>query len=345
MTDPKPAAYAGKKRVFSGVQPSGDLHLGNYLGALVQFVALQHEMECIYCVVDQHAITAWQDPAKLAAQTREIAAAYLAAGVDPNLAIIFPQSAVAAHTELAWILECVARVGWLDRMTQFKDKAGKHKERESVGLYAYPVLQAADILLYKATHVPVGEDQKQHLELTRDIAAKFNHDYERPGFFPLPEAIAEGPGARIMSLRDGRAKMSKSDASDQSRINLTDDADAIAAKIRRAKTDHDPLPHEVAGLEARPEADNLVGIFAALAGQSKAQVLKTFGGQGFGQNFKPALADLVVSRLAPVSAKMRGFLADPGQIDAILADGAGKARAIAEPVLAETRKIVGFWPG
>jgi tryptophanyl-tRNA synthetase len=345
MTDPKPAAYVGKKRVFSGVQPSGDLHLGNYLGALVQFVALQHEMECIYCVVDQHAITAWQDPAKLAAQTREIAAAYLAAGVDPNLAIIFPQSAVAAHTELAWILECVARVGWLDRMTQFKDKAGKHKERESVGLYAYPVLQAADILLYKATHVPVGEDQKQHLELTRDIAAKFNHDYEKPGFFPLPEAIAEGPGARIMSLRDGRAKMSKSDASDQSRINLTDDADAIAAKIRRAKTDPDPLPQEVGGLEARPEADNLVGIFAALAGQSKAQVLKTFGGQGFGQNFKPALADLVVSRLAPVSAKMRGFLADPGQIDAILAEGAGKARAIAEPVLAETREIVGFWPG
>ena len=345
MTDPKPAAYVGPKRVFSGVQPSGDLHLGNYLGALVQFVALQHEMECIYCVVDQHAITAWQDPASLAAQTREIAAAYLAAGVDPKVAIIFPQSAVAAHTELGWIFECVARVGWLDRMTQFKDKAGKHKERESVGLYAYPVLQAADILLYKATHVPVGEDQKQHLELTRDIAAKFNHDFERPAFFPLPEAIAEGPGARIMSLRDGRAKMSKSDPSDQSRINLTDDADAITAKIRRAKTDPDPLPEATEGLEGRPEADNLVGIFAALAGQTKAQVLKTFGGQGFGQNFKPALADLVVSRLAPVSARMRGYLADPGQIDAILSEGAEKARAIADPVLAQTKQIVGFWPG
>src|SRR5215471_3745576 len=258
MTDPKPAPFAGQKRVFSGVQPSGDLHLGNYLGALVQFVALQHEMECIYCVVDQHAITAWQDPAKLAAQTREIAAAYLAAGVDPNLAIIFPQSAVAAHTELAWILECVARLGWLDRMTQFKDKAGKHKERESVGLYTYPVLQAADILAYKATHVPVGEDQKQHLELTRDIAGKFNHDFEAPGFFPITEPLIEGPGARVMSLRDGSAKMSKSDPSDQSRINLLDDADAIAQKIRKAKTDPEPLPDSLDGLAERPEADNLV---------------------------------------------------------------------------------------
>jgi tryptophanyl-tRNA synthetase len=239
----------------------------------------------------------------------------------------------------------VARVGWLDRMTQFKDKAGKHKERESVGLYAYPVLQAADILLYKATHVPVGEDQKQHLELTRDIAAKFNHDFEVPGFFPLTEPVIEGPGARIMSLRDGRVKMSKSDASDASRINLTDDADAIAQKIRRAKTDPDPLPQTVEGLANRPEADNLVGIFAALADQSKADVLETFGGQGFGQNFKPALADLVVARLAPITARMRGYLADPAQIDGILAEGAEKARAIAEPVLAETKKIVGFWPG
>src|SRR3984957_8934999 len=345
MNDPKPAAYAGPKRVFSGVQPSGDLHLGNYLGALVKFVALQDDAECLYCVVDQHAITQWQEPAKLTAQTREIAAAYLAAGVDPAKAIIFPQSAVPAHSELAWIFQCVARVGWMDRMTQFKDKAGKNKEVFSVGLYTYPVLQAADILLYKATHVPVGEDQKQHLELTRDIAAKFNHDFEVPGFFPLTEPVIEGPGARIMSLRDGKVKMSKSDASDASRINLTDDADAIAQKIRRAKTDPEPLPETVEGLADRPEADNLVGIFAALAGQSKGEVLKTFGGQGFGQNFKPALTDLVVSRLAPVTARMRGLMADPGQIDRILADGAERAQAIAEPILADTKRIVGFWPG
>jgi tryptophanyl-tRNA synthetase len=349
MTDPKPAAaYAGPQRVFSGVQPSGDLHLGNYLGALVKFVAMQDQMECLYCVVDQHAITQWQEPAKLTAQTREIAAAYLASGLDPGKAIIFPQSAVAAHTELAWIFQCVARVGWLDRMTQFKDKAGKHAERESVGLYTYPVLQAADILLYKATHVPVGQDQMQHLELTRDIAAKFNHDFEVPGFFPLTQPVIEGAGVGsglIMSLRDGKAKMSKSDPSDQSRINLTDDADAIASKIRKAKTDAEPLPETVEGLEGRPEADNLVGIFAALTSQTKAQVLKTFGGQGFGQNFKPALADLLIARLAPVSAQMRGYLADPAQIDRVLADGAERARAIAEPVLAETRRIVGFWPG
>jgi len=347
MTDPKPAPYAGAKRVFSGVQPSGDLHLGNYLGALVKFVAMQDEAECLYCVVDQHAITQWQEPAKLTAQTREIAAAYLAAGVDPAKAIIFPQSAVPQHAELAWIFQCVARVGWLDRMTQFKDKAGKHKERVSVGLYTYPVLQAADILVYKATHVPVGEDQRQHLELTRDIAAKFNHDFEVPGFFPLTETVLEtDAGARlIMSLRDGKVKMSKSDPSDQSRINLTDDADAIAAKIRRAKTDPDPLPETVAGLEGRPEADNLVGIFAALADQPKADVLKTFGGQGFGQNFKPALTDLLIARLAPVTARMRGLLADPGQIDRVLAEGAEKARDLAAPILADTKRIVGFWPG
>jgi tryptophanyl-tRNA synthetase len=331
--------------VFSGVQPSGDLHLGNYLGALVKFVALQHEMDCIFCVVDLHAITQWQDPARLTAQTREIAAAYLAAGIDPAKSIIFPQSAVGAHAELAWIFECVARVGWLDRMTQFKDKVGKHKERASVGLYAYPVLQAADILLYKATHVPVGEDQKQHLELTRDIAGKFNHDFEIPGFFPLPEPMIEGPGARIMSLRDGRVKMSKSDPSDLSRINLSDDADAIAAKIRKARTDPEPLPESPEGLEGRPEADNLVGVFAALAGQTKGQVLQTFGGQGFAQSFKPALADLLIARLAPVTSAMRGLMADPGQIDRVLAEGAERARAIAEPVLAETKKIVGFWPG
>ena len=345
MTDHTPVDYAGPQRVLSGVQPSGDLHLGNYLGALVKFVALQDQMECLYCVVDLHAITQWQEPAKLTAQTREIAAAYIAAGVDPEKAIIFPQSAVREHTELAWIFQCVARLGWLDRMTQFKEKTGKHKERHSVGLYTYPVLQAADILVYKATHVPVGEDQKQHLELTRDIAQKFNHDFEAPGFFPLPEALVEGPGARIMSLRDGAVKMSKSDPSDQSRINLMDDADAIVGKIRKARTDPEPLPQEEAGLKGRAEADNLVGIFAALSGRTKAQVLATYAGQGFGQSFKPDLADLLVARLGPVSAEMRRLVNDPAEIDRVLAAGAEKARAIAAPVLAETRKRVGFWPG
>src|ERR1700742_3134266 len=342
MTDPKPALYAGPKRVFSGVQPSGDLHLGNYLGALVKFVAMQDDAECLYCVVDQHAITQWQEPAKLTAQTREIAAAYLAAGVDPARAIIFPQSAVPQHTELAWIFQCVARVGWLDRMTQFKDKAGKHKERESVGLYAYPVLQAADILLYKATHVPVGEDQKQHLELTRDIAAKFNHDFAAPGFFPLTEPVIEGPGARVMSLRDGAAKMSKSDPSDASRINLLDDADAISQKIRRAKTDPEPLPESIEGLAGRPEADNLVGIYAALAGVTKAEVIAEFGGKGFG-TFKPALADLAVAKIGKIGEEMRRLIADPAEIDRVLLKGVDKARAIAVPVVAETKKLVGFW--
>ncbi|MGH6957173.1 MAG: tryptophan--tRNA ligase, partial [Caulobacteraceae bacterium] len=311
-----------------------------------KFVALQDQMECLYCVVDLHAITQWQDPAKLTAQTREIAAAYLAAGVDPKKAAIFPQSAVPQHAELAWIFQCVARVGWLDRMTQFKDKAGKNKERVSVGLYTYPVLQAADILIYKATHVPVGQDQMQHLELTRDIAQKFNHDFEAPGFFPLTQGVTEEAGsALVMSLRDGRVKMSKSDPSDLSRINLADDADAVAAKIRRAKTDPDPLPSIPEGLADRPEADNLVGIFAALSGQTKGEVLKTFGGQGFGQSFKPALTDLLIARLAPVSARMRGYLADPAQIDRVLAEGAERARAIAAPILADTKRIVGFWPG
>jgi tryptophanyl-tRNA synthetase len=302
-------------------------------------------MQCLYCVVDLHAITAWQDPASLAAQTREIAAAYIAAGVDPRRATIFPQSAVSGHAELAWIFDCVARVGWLDRMTQFKDKSGQHKERASVGLYTYPVLQAADILLYKATHVPVGEDQKQHLELTRDIAAKFNHDFDAPGFFPLPEAMIEGPGARIMSLRDGSAKMSKSDPSDYSRINLMDDADVIAQKVRKARTDPQPLPDTVAELEKRPEADNLVGIYGALAGLTKAEVLAQFAGAGFG-TFKPALADLAVERLAPVGKEMRRLLDDPAQIDRVLAAGAQKAAALADPVLAETKEKVGFWrPG
>ncbi|MET0293837.1 MAG: tryptophan--tRNA ligase [Phenylobacterium sp.] len=342
MTDQPPALYAGPQRVISGVQSSGALHLGNYLGALVKFTRLQHEMETFIFVADLHAITVWQDPARLAAQTREIAAAYLSAGLDPKVATIFPQSAVPAHAELAWIFNCTARLGWLDRMTQFKEKAGKHKERESVGLYTYPVLQAADILLYKATHVPVGEDQKQHLELTRDIAGKFNHDYGAPGFFPLPEPVIEGPGARVMSLRDGKAKMSKSDPSDYSRINLTDDADAIAQKIRKARTDPDPLPETLEALEGRPEAQNLIGVYAALAGRTQADVLSEYAGQGFGA-FKPALADLAVAVLGPVGESMRRYLADPAQIDAILRAGAERARDEAAPVLAEVKKLVGFW--
>ena len=342
MTDTPPVAYAGPQRVVSGVQSSGSLHLGNYLGALRKFIRLQHQTECFIFVADLHALTAWQDPAKLADQTREIAAAYLASGLDPKIATIFPQSAVPAHAELAWIFNCVARVGWLDRMTQFKDKAGKHKERESVGLYTYPVLQAADILLYKATHVPVGEDQKQHLELTRDIAQKFNNDFGVPGFFPMIEPVIEGPGARVMSLRDGAAKMSKSDPSDNSRINLLDSADDIAQKIRRAKTDPEPLPEAVEGLAGRPEADNLVGLYAALSGVSKAEVLAQYAGQGFGA-FKPALAELTVQVVAPIGAEMRRLLDHPDEVDKVFQAGAEKARSVAEPILDEVRKIVGFW--
>jgi len=342
MTDQAPAPFAGPDRVLSGVQPSGDLHLGNYLGALVKFARMQHEMETFIFVADQHAITVWQDPARLAAQTREIAAAYLASGLDPAKATIFPQSAVPEHVQLAWIFNCVARVGWLDRMTQFKDKAGKHAERESVGLYAYPVLQAADILVYKATHVPVGEDQKQHLELTRDVAQKFNHDFNRPGFFPLPAALAEGESARIMSLRDGSAKMSKSDASDNSRINLLDDADTIAQKVRKARTDADVLPATMVELKGRPEAENLVKIYAALAERSAQDVLTEFAGQGFGA-FKPKLADLAVAVLGPVTDRMRRFMDDPAEIDRVLAAGAARAREVAGPTLAEVNDIVGFW--
>lgn len=344
MTDQAPVPYAGPERVLSGVQPTGDLHLGNYLGALVKFARLQHEIETFIFVADMHAITEWQDPAKLKTQVREIAAAYLATGLDPKVATIFAQSAVPEHAELAWVFNCVARVGWLDRMTQFKDKAGKHKERSSVGLYTYPVLQAADILIYKATKVPVGEDQRQHLELTRDIAQKFNNDFAAPGFFPLPEALTQGPGARVMSLRDGSAKMSKSDPSDQSRINLTDDADAIASKVRKARTDPEPLPETVEGLEGRAEAKNLVAIYAALAGVSSADVLKEFAGQGFGA-FKPKLADLAVSVMGPIGGEMRRLLADPAEIDRILGAGAERARALAAPTVAEVRRLVGFWAG
>jgi tryptophanyl-tRNA synthetase len=342
MTDQPTPAYTGPQRVVSGVQPSGSLHLGNYLGALKKFVAVQDRMPTYLFVADQHAITVWQDPALLAQQTREITAAYLASGLDPKKAVVFPQSAVRAHTELAWIFNCVARLGWLDRMTQFKEKSGKHKERSSIGLYTYPVLQAADILAYKATHVPVGEDQRQHLELTRDIAAKFNNDFEVPGFFPLTEGMIEGPGARIMSLRDGTAKMSKSDPSDYSRVNLTDEPDAIVQKFKKAKTDPEPLPETVEGLEGRPEAANLVGIYGALAGKTRAEVIAEFGGKGFG-TFKPALAELAVESLSPVSEAMRRYLADPAEIDRILADGAERARAVADPVVEETRRIVGFW--
>ncbi|GAA0784568.1 tryptophan--tRNA ligase [Roseibium denhamense] len=353
---------AFQPRVFSGVQPTGNLHLGNYLGAVSRWVPLQDQMPTIFCVVDSHAITAgFPDRAELVNATREVTAAYLAAGIDPAKSIIFNQSQVREHTELAWIFNCVARMGWLNRMTQFKEKAGKNKENASVGLFAYPNLMAADILAYRATHVPVGDDQKQHLELTRDIAAKFNNDFadrikelgvgvpnptpspELPEelYFPLTEPMIAGPATRIMSLRDGTKKMSKSDASDLSRINLKDDADTIAKKIRKAKTDPDALPSETDGLEGRPEADNLVGIYAALSGKTKQDILGEYGGQQFSV-FKPALSDLAVDKLAPMTDEMRRLTAEPGEIDAILKTGAEKASAIAEPVLKDVRKIIGF---
>ena len=339
-----------KERVFSGVQPTGNLHLGNYLGALVKFVALQDSYDCIYCVVDLHAVTVWQDPAELPKATREVTAAFIACGIDAKKHIVFNQSQVAEHAELAWIFNCVARLGWLNRMTQFKEKAGKDRENASVGLYAYPALMAADILVYRATHVPVGEDQKQHLELSRDIAQKFNNDFgdsiRSHGFadgllFPLPEPMITGPATRVMSLRDGTKKMSKSDASDYSRINLTDDADTIAQKVRKAKTDPEPLPTEEKGLDSRPEADNLVGIYAALAGKSKSDVLRDFGGGQF-SSFKNSLVELCVSKLSPIAAEMRRLTADPGHIDAILIEGADRARVIAEETMKLTRDIVGF---
>ncbi len=337
-------------RVFSGMQPSGNLHLGNYLGAMVQWVEMQKSHECIYCVVDMHAITVWQDPKELTDAIRQVTAAYMAAGVDPRKTILFNQSQVAEHAELAWIFNCVARLGWLNRMTQFKEKAGKDRENASVGLYAYPVLMAADILAYRATHVPVGEDQKQHLELCRDIAQKFNNDFADAiraagftdgTFFPLCEPVIIGPATRVMSLRDGKKKMSKSEPSDMSRINLTDDADTIARKIQKAKTDPEPLPSEEAGLELRPEADNLVGIHAALAGTTKQKVLAEFGGAQF-STFKKALAELAVARLAPVNAEMKRLLADPAEIDRILAHGAARARVIAAPIVRQVKDIVGF---
>ena len=340
-----------KPRVFSGMQPTGSLHLGNYLGALINWVSMQDTHECIYCVVDMHAITAeWLDPDELRQSIRRAAAAYIACGIDPRRSILFNQSQVSEHAELAWVFNCVARLGWLNRMTQFKEKAGKDRENASVGLYAYPSLMAADILVYRGTHVPVGEDQKQHLELARDIAQKFNNDwgdaiaakgYADRQFFPLPEPIILGPATRVMSLRDGTKKMSKSDASDLSRINLTDDAEAIARKIQRAKTDPDALPSEPKGLEGRPEADNLTGIYAALAGITQEAALRQFGGGQF-STFKKALADVAVAKLEPITAEMRRLLADTAEIDRILADGARRARAIAQPIMTEVKDIVGF---
>ena len=331
-----------EKRVFSGVQPTGNLHLGNYLGAVKRFVQMQDAAwQTIYCVVDLHAITVPQKPDTLRGAIRELTAAFLACGLDPARSIIFNQSQVSAHAELAWLFNCVARIGWMNRMTQFKEKAGKDREGASVGLYAYPVLMAADILAYKATHVPVGEDQKQHLELARDIATKFNLDFEAPDFFPLPEPLIEGEATRVMSLRDGTKKMSKSDPSDLSRINLTDDADTIAQKIRKAQTDPEPLPSEVAGLDGRPGAANLVGIYAALADTTKAAVLAEFGGQPFSA-FKPALADLAVAKMAPIAAEMRRLMADAAHLDAVLGDGARRADAIAQPVLWAAYDLAGL---
>ncbi len=328
-------------RVFSGIQPSGNLHLGNYLGALKRFVDMQGpEFETIYCMVDLHAITVWQDPEQLREKTREVCAGFIAAGLDPEKSILFNQSQVAEHTQLAWIFNCVARMGWMQRMTQFKDKAGKNAQNASLGLFAYPALMAADILIYHATHVPVGEDQKQHLELTRDIATKFNHDFG-VDFFPITEPVIGGPAPRVMNLRDGSRKMSSSDPSDMTRINMTDDADTIAKKIRKAKTDPDSLPSDVEGLENRPEARNLVNIYAALSDQTAVQVLSEVGGKQFGE-FKPMLADLAVAKLAPISSEMARLTNEQDEIDRILARGAERAREIAAPVLRKTYDIVGM---
>src|SRR3954454_164298 len=338
-----------QQRVFSGVQPTGNLHLGNYLGAIKRFVAMQQTYDCIYCVVDMHAITVPQDPKELRTQIREVTAAFLAAGIDPKAHIVFNQSQVSEHAELAWVFNCVARMGWANRMTQFKEKAGKDRENASVGLFAYPILMAADILAYRATHVPVGEDQKQHLELTRDIAQKFNNDWAEAiaangfgdAFFPITEPLIQGPATRIMSLRDGSKKMSKSDPSDYSRINLTDDADTIAQKVRKAKTDPEPLPSEVKGLEGRPEADNLVAIFAALMDTDVDSVLREHGGSQFSA-FKAALVDVAVGKLAPIADEMRRLTADAAYIDAVLADGSERARAIARPTMDAIKDILGF---
>ena len=328
-------------RVFSGIQPSGGLTLGNYLGAMKRFVDMQDEgIETIYCMVDLHAITVWQDPDQLRHATRELCAGYMACGLDPEKSILFNQSQVAEHTQLAWIFNCVARMGWMQRMTQFKDKAGKNAQNASLGLFGYPALMAADILVYHATHVPVGEDQKQHLELTRDIATKFNHDYGVE-FFPITEPVIEGTATRIMSLRDGSKKMSKSDPSDLSRINLTDDADTIAKKIRKAKTDPEPLPSDAQGLEERLEARNLVNIYAALSEQNTDQAMRDVGGKPFSE-FKPMLADLAVEKISPISGEMARLMKDQAEIDRVLKNGSDRARDIAAPILRKTYEIVGM---
>jgi len=337
------------ERVFSGVQPTGNLHLGNYLGAIKRFVTLQATRPCLYCVVDLHAMTLPHEPAELARTTREVTAAFLACGIDSKINAVFNQSRVAEHAELAWIFDCVARLGWLNRMTQFKEKAGKDRENASIGLYNYPVLMAADILLYRATHVPVGDDQKQHLELTRDIAQKFNNDFAESiaanghgdAFFPLPEPLIQGPATRVMSLRDGAKKMSKSDPSEFAHIALTDDADTIAQKIRRARTDPEPLPSHLDGLAGRPEADNLVGIYAALTDESKADVVHKFGGSQFSV-FKSALAEVTIEKLAPIRAEILRLSADPAYVDSVLAEGAEKARAIAGPNMDAIKDILGL---
>ena len=329
-----------KNRIFSGVQPTGSLHLGNYLGAIRNWARLQDEFEAIYCVVDLHAVTAPHDPKELSRATREVTAGLIASGIDPARSIIFNQSMVPEHAELSWLFNCVARLGWLNRMTQFKEKAGKNREQASVGLYAYPVLMAADILAYKATHVPVGEDQKQHLELTRDIAQSINSTYG-VDFFPLPEPQIFGSATRVMSLRDGTKKMSKSDESDYSRINMTDGADEIAQKIRKARTDPDPLPESTEGLAERPEALNLVSIYAALEDIGIDQVIQEYQGQGF-STFKKALADLAVVRLGPVGNEMKRLTAESGEIDKVLADGAERAVQLSGPIVAEVREIMGF---
>jgi tryptophanyl-tRNA synthetase len=334
-----PQAFA--PRIFSGIQPSGGLTLGNYLGALKRFVQKQDEgIPTVYCLVDMHAITTWQDPAKLRHATREGAAGFIAAGIDPTRSILFNQCQVSAHAELGWIFNCVARMGWMSRMTQWKDKAGKNAEAASLGLFAYPALMAADIMAYHATHVPVGEDQKQHLELTRDIAIKFNNDFG-VNFFPVVEPIIEGAATRVMSLRDGTKKMSKSDPSDASRINLTDTADQIATKIRKAKTDSDPLPDTVDGLKDRPDARNLVNIYAALADMTPAQVVAEHAGAQFG-TFKPALADLAVAKLSPITTEMTRLMQDPAEIDRILGQGADRAEAIARPIVDQVYEITGM---
>ena len=329
-------------RVFSGIQPTGVPTLGNYLGAIRNWVPMQDDHDCIFCVVDLHAITVWQEPKLFAAQTREMAAALLACGLDPQKCILFVQSHVHAHARLAWIFNCVARLGWLNRMTQFKDKAGKNSEQVSSGLYVYPNLMAADIHAYHALKVPVGDDQKQHLELANDIAQKFNHDYGVE-FFPTIQPLIQGVAARVMSLRDGTKKMSKSDASDASRINLTDSADEIAQKIRRAKTDPEPLPSELAGLEARPEARNLVGILAAITDCTPQDVLRDHGGKGFG-GYKEVLTEALVAHLGPIREEMARLLQDHAALDAALRIGADRAAAIADPIVTEAERIVGFLP-